>query len=85
VEEMLALMAVGSTCVGGLMLVRALALRLQGKGRQADDRLLEEVDELRERVASLQGQLDEVLERQDFTERLLAQARERGLLGSGGA
>jgi hypothetical protein len=83
VEEVIALMAVGSMCVGGLMLVRALAVRLQGKGRQADDRVLEEVDDLRERVASLQGQLDEVLERQDFTERLLAQARERGLLGSG--
>jgi hypothetical protein len=83
VEEVIALIAVGSMSVGGLMLVRALAIRLQGKGRQADDRLIEEVDDLRERVASLQGQLDEVLERQDFTERLLAQARERGLLGSG--
>lgn len=82
-EEVIALIAVGSMSVGGLMLVRALAIRLQGKGRQADDRLIEEVDDLRERVASLQGQLDEVLERQDFTERLLAQARERGLLGSG--
>jgi hypothetical protein len=83
VEQVIALMAVGSMCVGGLMLVRAVALRLQGKGKQADERLIEEVDDLRDRVAGLQGQLDEVLERQDFAERLLAQARERGLLGSG--
>jgi len=77
------LIAIVSMCVGGLMLVRAVAHRIQGKGQQPDVRLIEEVDELRAQVGRLQGQLDEVLERQDFTERVLAQAKDRGLLGSG--
>lgn len=81
-EEVIALLATVTVCVSGLILVRALASRLQGKAKP-DEQLLEEVEDLRARVASLQGQLDEVLERQDFSERLLAQARERGLLGTG--
>lgn len=81
--EIIPMMVVGTMCLGGLMLVRAVAARLLGGSRPGDDRLVDEVEDLRARVASLQGQLDEVQERQDFTERLLAQARERGLLGSG--
>jgi hypothetical protein len=39
------------------------------------------VDELSGEVAALREQLDTTLDRLDFTERLLAQARERGQLG----
>lgn len=39
-----------------------------------------ELEPLREEVAALQHRVAELEERQDFAERLLAQARERGLL-----
>jgi hypothetical protein len=39
-----------------------------------------EVEAMREEVAALQHRVAELEERQDFAERLLAQARERGLL-----
>jgi hypothetical protein len=43
------------------------------------------VDELGDRVAVLQQQVAELAERQDFAERLLAKAREKGLPAGGGA
>jgi hypothetical protein len=59
---------------------RALAdgLRhLLGARRGAD---AAELEAIREEFAALRHQLAELEERQDFSERLLAQARERGLL-----
>ncbi len=58
---------------------RALADRLRGKQRDA---ALDtgEFEALREELQGVHRQLDELAERQDFTERLLAQAREKGLL-----
>ncbi len=41
------------------------------------------VDDLSTEVAALRDQLDAALDRLDFTERLLAQAKERGQLGQG--
>ncbi len=41
------------------------------------------VDDLSGEVAALREQLDAALDRLDFTERLLAQAKERGQLGQG--
>jgi hypothetical protein len=44
-----------------------------------------ELDEVHDRLDALQRQVGELAERQEFTERLLAQARqERGLPGAGG-
>lgn len=44
-----------------------------------------ELDEVQDRLDAVQRQLAELAERQDFAERLLAQARqERGLPGAGG-
>jgi hypothetical protein len=43
-----------------------------------------QLEALDERLESLQHQVGELAERQDFTERLLAKARERGALGIGG-
>jgi len=60
---------------------RAIAARIRGPVELPT----EEVDELRDQVASLHGQVAELAERQDFAERMLAQARERGALGAGGA
>jgi hypothetical protein len=59
---------------------RAIAARIRGPAELPT----EELDALRDQVASLHGQVAELAERQDFAERLLAQARERGALGAGG-
>jgi cell division protein FtsB len=50
---------------------------LFGVHRAADSA---ELAAMREEVAALQHRIAELEERQDFAERLLAQARERGLL-----
>ena len=42
----------------------------------------ERVDQLSGEVAALRRQLDETHERLDFTERMLAQTREKGALGA---
>jgi hypothetical protein len=46
--------------------------------------VLEQVDTLENRIESLQQQVAELAERQDFTERLVAKGKEPGALGSGG-
>jgi hypothetical protein len=58
-----------------------------GGGRKRQDAVAgPELDELHERLDALQQQLSEVVERQEFTERLLARVRqERGLPGAWGA
>jgi hypothetical protein len=65
---------------------RALAHRIMhGKAPRAlpvaDD---PRMDDLSGEVASLREQLDTTLDRLDFTERMLAQVRERAQLGAGG-
>lgn len=58
---------------------RAFAERLRGRPR---DPGLDSgaVEALRDELRGVRHQLDELAERQDFTERMLAQAREKGLL-----
>ena len=58
---------------------RALAERLRGKGREPSLDSAE-VEALRDELMSVRQQVENLAERQDFAERLLAQARERGLL-----
>ena len=78
--QVLAIIAIAA--VAGIALVlypmaRALARRLEGRGVSQD--LLQQVDELRERVRDLeasQHRVAELEERLDFTERLLAQRRD---------
>lgn len=58
---------------------RAFAERLRTKGQQpALDSA--EVEALRDELTTVRQQVAELAERQDFTERLLGQAKERGLL-----
>jgi ubiquinone biosynthesis protein UbiJ len=71
---------VGVVAVSFSPLGRAVARRLTGEGRPARDDA--EVEVLQSDVAQLRRELDEVQNRLDFTERLLAQARERGLLSA---
>lgn len=62
-------------------LARALARRIEGKG--TDPTILDEVHHLRERVSELESQalrMQELEERLDFTERLLAQRESVGRL-----
>ena len=60
---------------------RAFAERLRRTGAEpAID--AGELRALRDEVAGMRQQLSELAERQDFTERLLAQAKERGLLNA---
>jgi hypothetical protein len=58
---------------------RAFAERLRGRSREPELDSLE-LEALRDELASVRQQVAELAERQDFTERLLAQARDRGLL-----
>ena len=49
-------------------------------GQESLRSLAAEVDALRDEVAGLRREMDESQNRLDFTERLLAQVKERGLL-----
>ena len=57
---------------------RALARRLGGEHRDARDDA--QIEALQGDLVQVRRELDEVQNRLDFAERLLAQARERGLL-----
>ncbi len=59
---------------------RAIADRLRGRPAGPSPALQEQLDEVLARLDDVQRQLGDLAERQDFTERVLAQARERGLL-----
>ena len=60
---------------------RAIGDRVRSKGMGGSlAAMQEQLDEVLGRLEDVQRQLGEMGERQDFTERLLAQARERGLL-----
>lgn len=80
--EMIVLMVV-AIVVGSVIvlwpLMRALGRRLEGR-RVADPALMQELESLRERVAELESHHDrlaELEERVEFSERLLAKAREQ--------
>jgi hypothetical protein len=83
-EDIIAIVMVFGTGIVGLIafspIGRAIAQRIRGPAELPTD----ELNELRETVAGLTQQVEELAERQDFAERMLAQAREKGLLGSGG-
>jgi len=72
-----------ATVLGSIVLIgpigRAFADRLRGKVKE---RGLDsgEVEALRDELYNLRQQVAELAERQDFSERMLAQAREKGLL-----
>jgi len=73
--------------VGGIVLyplIRAWGRRIEGRGQEPA--LLDEVQELRDRVAELEqslGRMHELEDRVDFAERMLTQQGERARLGDG--
>jgi len=88
VEDILAIVMVFGTGMLGIIafspIGRAIANAINRKsGAGLAPELSAAVDELGDRVATLQQQVSELAERQDFTERLLAKARERGLPAGG--
>jgi len=87
VEHVLTSLIVGLTFVGLAFSPLARALgnrimhgRLPAPGGGGED---PRVDDLMDELATTRRQMDELQERVDFAERLLAQARERGLLNAG--
>lgn len=84
-EDIVAIIMVFGTGMLGVIafspIGKAIAERL--RGRRADLPGSEDLDELRDHLQSLQQQVGELAERQDFAERLLAQARDKGLIGPG--
>ncbi len=63
---------------------RAIANAIQKKsGVMLPPEVRESIDDLAVRVEGLQQQVGELAERQDFTERMLAKAREKGLPAGG--
>jgi lactate dehydrogenase-like 2-hydroxyacid dehydrogenase len=63
---------------------RAVAERLRGKGVPGAVAEIEErFDDLAQQINDVQRQVGEIVERQDFSERLLARAKDRGLLDAG--
>jgi hypothetical protein len=83
----LAAVVVVSIAVTMLTVARAFAKRIAGGavGTKEVEALRDDVAQLRAEVDDLHGRvapLDEIQNRLDFTERLLAQARERGLLNA---
>jgi hypothetical protein len=64
-------------------LAAALAERIRGRKKSSVEGVdAEHMVELEQRVVEMQGQLNEMAERLDFAERLLAQKRERALPGA---
>jgi len=59
---------------------RGLGAGSSDPGPESVRQLAGEVDALRDEVTGLRRELDEAQNRLDFTERLLGQAKERGLL-----
>ena len=82
-EDIIAIIAVFGTGMVAVVafspIGRAIADRLRGRDAHAISN--EEVDEMRAQLQGMQEQLSELAERQDFTERVIAQQRERGALG----
>ena len=84
-EQIFAIVMVFGTGMLGVIafspIGKAIADRLRGP--RADLHATEDLDDLRDHLQSLQQQVGDLAERQDFTERMLARAREKGLLGPG--
>lgn len=83
-EDIIAIVMVFGTAMLGVIafspIGKAIAERLRGKSAQAQ-LAPEELDDVRAQLQTVQEQVNELAERQDFTERLLAKSREKGAIG----
>ncbi len=82
-EDILAIIMVFGTGMVGIIafspIGRAIAERVRGKHAEALP--TEELEDMRAQLQSVQEQLSELAERQDFAERMIAQQREKGAIG----
>jgi len=86
-EDILAIIMVFGTGMVGIVAFSPIGRAIAERLRHKDGAMLpsEELDDMRAHLQSIQEQLSELAERQDFSERLLAQAKEKGTLGTGQA
>ena len=84
-EDILAIIMVFGTGMVGIVAFSPIGRAIAERLRHKDGAMLpgEELDDMRAHLQSMQEQLSELAERQDFSERLLAQAKEKGTLGTG--
>jgi len=88
IQEILKTVIVGVTVVAVAFspVGRAIGNRIMhGRMARSNTGDAERMDDVSREVAALGRQVDELQERVDFAERVLAQARERGQLGPAGA
>lgn len=82
-EDILAIVMVFGTGMLGIVafspIGKAIAERL--RGHSAQPLPTEEIDDVRAQLQSIQEQISELAERQDFTERLLAKAKDKTAIG----
>jgi hypothetical protein len=77
IDDLVIALIIGGISFGGiralLIVVKAWAKRMEGGGRSVDSG---EIEDLREHLTRLNGDVAELQERLDFAERMLAQQRE---------
>ena len=86
-EDIIAIIMVFGTGMVGIVAFSPIGRAIAERLRHKDGAMLpsEELDDMRAHLQSMQEQVSELAERQDFSERLLAQAKEKGTLGPGQA
>jgi hypothetical protein len=84
-EDIIAIIMVFGTGMVGIVAFSPIGRAIAERLRHKDGAMLpsEELDDMRAHLQSIQEQVSELAERQDFSERLLAQAKEKGILGTG--
>jgi len=86
-EAIFGIVAVFSTIIVGMIsfgpIGKGIGDRLRGRSAGSPAGVQDQLDEVLSRLEAVQSQLGEVAERQEFTERLLAQAQGKSALGPG--
>jgi len=82
-EDILAIIMVFGTGMVGIVAFSPIGRAIADRLRHKDGAALpsEELEDLRHHLSSLQEQVSELAERQDFAERMLAQQRDKAIGG----
>jgi phosphoglycerate dehydrogenase-like enzyme len=82
-EDIIAIIMVFGTGMVGIIAFSPIGKAIAERLRSKDAHLVpnEDVEDLRAELQGVREQLSELAERQDFTERVVAQQRDRGLVG----
>ena len=84
-EDILAIIMVFGTGMVGIVAFSPIGRAIADRLRHKDGAPLptEELDDIRGHLQSMQEQVSELAERADFSERLLAQQKDKGAIGPG--